>query len=134
MNTTVAIPYADGEVFQHFGKSKQFRIYTVSDGKTVASETADTDGTGHEMIGLWLVTKGVDTVICGNIGPGALGVLAAAGIKTFAGVSGSADDAVAGLISGELKAAAGSTCGTRAHGEGCGSHGCGGCRGCHGHG
>ena len=31
----IAIPYEEGNVFQHFGKSKQFKLYTVENGKIV---------------------------------------------------------------------------------------------------
>ena len=28
MNAIIAIPYFEGKVFEHFGKSEQFKIYT----------------------------------------------------------------------------------------------------------
>lgn len=128
MNARIAIPFADGNVFRHFGKSTQFKIYTIADDKVTASETVGTDGTGHEALGLWLLRNGVNAVICGDIGPGALGALAAAGIAALAGVEGPADDAIAKLLAGTLEASPAANCGHHA-GGGCGSHGCGGCHG-----
>lgn len=135
MNATIAIPYSDGEVFRHFGKAGQFKIYTIENGTVAASEIADTDGTGHDAIGLWLVMRGVNAVICGDIGPAAMGALAAAGIHALAGVEGPCDEAIEKFIKGELVKSETPNCSH--HARGCRSHcdgGCGGCGGgCHGH-
>lgn len=133
MNAHIAIPYSDGEIFQHFGKSTQFKLYVIEDDRIVSSEVKETGGVGHEDLALWLLTQGVQAVICGNIGPGAQGALVAAGIVPLAGVTGSADTAVDQLVAGTLVAMNGATCG--GHGGGCGGHGggCGGsCGHCHG--
>ena len=129
MNACIAIPYENGNVFQHFGKATTFMIYTIENDAVVKSEIKDAEGAGHEELGLWLVWQGVNAVICGGIGPGAMGALAGAGIPAVAGVEGSADDAVAKLIAGTLVTASEPTCGGHAHG-GCGGH-CGGWHGCH---
>ena len=135
MNARIAIPYSDGQVFQHFGQASQFKIYTIVDDKVTATEVADTDGAGHEALGLWLVQHEVNAVICGGIGPGAQGALMAAGILALAGVDGAADGAISRFLAGQLDAAQTATCNHHAHG-GCGSHcgshcGHGGCGGCH---
>ena len=131
MNAIIAIPYFEGNIFEHFGKSEQFKIYTIENGRVAASEVAATDGTGHDAVGLWLVMRGVNAVICGNIGPAALGGLAAAGIMALAGVDGSCDEAIEKFLKGELLPAKSANCGHHSHG---GCHGsCGGsCGGCHG--
>ena len=130
MNLRIAIPCLHGEVFQHFGKSPQFKIYTVADGAVTAAEVLDTAGAAHEDLALWLVQRSVEAVACGGIGPGALGALAAAGIAVFAGVEGPADEAARRLAAGELAPAGAATCrghegGSCAHcpkGESCGRH------------
>ena len=71
MNFRIAIPYSQDEVFQHFGKSSQFKIYTVANGAVAAAEVLDTAGVGHEDLALWLVQHSVEAVVCGGIGPGA---------------------------------------------------------------
>ena len=43
----VAITFENGEVFQHFGRTPQFKVYEVNDGRAVSSEVIDTNGTGH---------------------------------------------------------------------------------------
>ena len=43
----VAVTYEDGEVFQHFGRTSQFKVYEIADGKVDSGEVIDTNGTGH---------------------------------------------------------------------------------------
>ena len=81
MDAQIAIPYAEGRIFPHLGKSTQFKIYKIEKDRVVSSEVADTEGTGHEDLALWLVWHGVNAVICGNVGPGMQGALAGAGIS-----------------------------------------------------
>ena len=118
MNATIAIPVEGDEIFQHFGKASMFKIYTIANDTVTASEVCETDGSAHEEVALWLLTHGVNAVICGNIGPGAQGALMAAGIIALAGVSGAADEAVGKLIAGTLEALQTANCGH--HGGGCG--------------
>ena len=46
-NGKIAVTYENGQVFQHFGHSAQFKLYTVQDGKITSSEVLDTNGSGH---------------------------------------------------------------------------------------
>ena len=43
----IAIPYENGQVFQHFGHSAQFKLYTVEEGRITGAEVVSTDGQGH---------------------------------------------------------------------------------------
>ena len=126
----IAVTYENGNIFQHFGHTQQFKVYDVQEGKIVASEVVDTMGSGHGALAGVLSAIQADVLICGGIGGGAQMALAAAGIKLFGGVSGSADAAVEALISGNLLYNPNVQCnhhGDHHHGEGhtCGSHGCG---------
>ena len=44
----LAVTYAGGEVFQHFGKTEEFKIYEIEDNKVVASTVIGNEGLGHE--------------------------------------------------------------------------------------
>lgn len=125
----IAVTYADGEIFQHFGHTEEFKVYDVQDGKVVASEIVDTNGQGHGALAGVLTALKADVLICGGIGGGAQMALAAAGIKLYGGVSGSADAAVEALLAGNLDYNPAVKCNHHdEHGEGhtCGEHGCGG--------
>lgn len=43
----VAVTYKNEEIFQHFGHTEQFKIYTIEDEKIVSSTVIDTNGSGH---------------------------------------------------------------------------------------
>ena len=43
----LAVTFSDGEVFGHFGKTEEFKIYEISDGKIMSSTVKDTGGRGH---------------------------------------------------------------------------------------
>ncbi len=123
----IAVTYENGQVFQHFGHTEQFKIYTVESGAVTAQEIVDTNGSGHGALAGFLTGHGVDTLICGGIGGGAQNALAEAGIRLYGGVNGGADEAVQALLSGKLDFDPNVHCDHHEHGEGhdCGSHGCG---------
>lgn len=126
----IAVTYENGEVFQHFGHTAQFKLYDVEEGKVVSSRVVSTNGQGHGALAGVLLAEGADTLICGGIGGGAQMALSAAGIKLYGGVSGSADQAVAALLAGELDFDPDVHCDHHDHEHGsephdCGEHGCG---------
>ena len=98
----IAVTYENGQIFQHFGHTEQFKLYTVEDGKIVSAEIVATNGSGHGALAGLLAALGVDVLICGGIGGGAQMALAQAGIKLFGGVKGDADKAVESFAAGTL--------------------------------
>ena len=72
----IAVTYENGQIFQHFGHTEQFKLYEVADGKIVREEVVDTNGSGHGALAGFLMQRGVDTLICGGIGGGAQMALA----------------------------------------------------------
>lgn len=125
----IAVTYENGQIFQHFGRTEQFKIYTVEDGAVVSSEVIGNDGFGHGALAGYLAETGVSALICGGMGMGARIALDNADIEVYAGVSGDADAAVAALLAGTLDAGNEPNCDhhhhhhDHEHGEGCG---CGG--------
>ena len=122
----IAVTYENGNVFQHFGHTAQFKLYGVENGAVVSSQVVDTNGSGHGALAGLLAQQGVDCLICGGIGGRAQMALAQAGIRLYAGCSGDADQRVAELLNGTLQFAQEATC-DHHHGEdhACGDHGCG---------
>ncbi len=126
----IAVTYDNGQIFQHFGHTEEFKLYDVEDGKVVYEKVVDTNGQGHGALGGFLAAAQADVLICGGIGGGAKNALAQAGVKLMAGVSGSADEAVAAYLAGELVYSQDANCSHHDHEEGhsCGSgagHSCG---------
>lgn len=131
----IAVTYEDGQVFQHFGHTAQFKLYETDGGRIISSQVVDTNGSGHGALAGFLKGHGVETLICGGIGGGARTALAEAGIQLYPGASGDADAQVESLLAGNLKFDPDTQCthhDSHEHG-GCHSHGeCGGHTGCHG--
>ena len=98
----LAVTYENGNIFQHFGMSKDFKVYEAEDGKVIKSEVIGTDGKGHGALAGVLGGNEIDVLICGGIGGGAQNALAQAGIRLYGGVVGSADEAVEDFLSGRL--------------------------------
>ena len=129
----IAVTYENGEIFGHFGHTKQFKVYETENGKILSSKVVDTNGSGHGALAGMLLSLGIDVLICGGIGLGAQMALAQAGIKLYGGVCGNADKAVEAFLANSLEYDPEAKCDHHDHGEGhtCGEHGCGG--NCHGH-
>ncbi|MBP0962862.1 MAG: NifB/NifX family molybdenum-iron cluster-binding protein [Oscillospiraceae bacterium] len=120
----IAVTYENGQVFQHFGHTENFKIYDIEDGKIACAVVIGTAGSGHGALAGFLASLGVDTLICGGIGGGAQNALQQAGIRFFGGVQGSADSAVEALLSGSLNYDPLARCDHHDHADGhnCSSH------------
>lgn len=99
----IAVTYADGNIFQHFGHTEQFKVYEAENGQIISAQVISTNGSGHGALAVLLSDLQVGTLICGGIGAGAKNALAQAGIKLYGGVAGSADEAVTALLAGKLE-------------------------------
>ena len=106
----LAIPYENGQIFQHFGRTPQWKRYTIRNGTITASEILSSEGFGHSALITLLQNWQIDAVICGGIGHGAREKLMQAGITLYAGVSGNADDAVQQFLQGTLSHSETETC------------------------
>ena len=120
----IAVTYDNGNIFQHFGRTEQFKVYEVEDNKIVSSEVVGSDGIGHGALAGLLAGHDIKVLICGGLGGGAMNALMNAGIEVCAGASGSADEAVEAYLKGEL-VNTGANCDHHHHGEDhecCGGH------------
>ena len=129
----IAVTYDNGNVFQHFGRTEQFKVYEVEDNKVVSSEVIGSNGSGHGALAGLLAGQEVDVLICGGIGGGAQAALAEAGVELCAGAEGNTDEAVEAYLRGELVSTGancdhhheeGHDCGGHEEGHSCGG-GCG---------
>lgn len=125
----IAVTYENGQVFQHFGHTEQFKVYNIEEGKISGTEIMPTNGSGHGALADFLKANGISTLICGGIGGGARNALAAAGIELYSGASGDADKLVDDLLAGSLQYDPNYVCDHHEHhgehGGECGSHSCG---------
>ncbi len=98
----LAVTFENGQVFQHFGKTQQFKIYDIVDKQVAGSMVTGTGGQGHGALAGLLRMLGIDVLLCGGIGPGAQEALAARDIAVVPGVTGDVDQAVQDFLAGKL--------------------------------
>ena len=125
----IAVTYENGNVFQHFGHTEQFKVYEVEEGKVMSSKIINANGSGHGALASLLADQTIDVLICGGIGGGAQAALSEQGIELCAGASGNADEAVDAYLKGNL-INTGANCDHHGEGHSCHDHE-GGCGGCH---
>ena len=119
----IAVAYADGQIFQHFGHTQTFKIYEVENNTVFAARIVETNGSGHGALAGFLADHQVDVLICGGIGGGAQNALTEAGIKWYGGVKGDCNSAVISLLVGKLEYNPDAKCDHHDHDE---HHDCGG--------
>ena len=98
----IAVTYDNGEVFQHFGRTENFKVYEIEDNKVISSEVISSNGVGHGALAGVLADRNVKALICGGIGGGAINALTEAGIEVCSGASGDTDKAVEDYLNGKL--------------------------------
>ncbi len=98
----IAVTYEKGNVFQHFGKTKEFKIYEIEDNRVVNSFIISNNNITHCALIDYLKDNNVDVLICGGLGYGAVSKLNELGIKLYAGVSGNADEKINDLLNNRL--------------------------------
>lgn len=99
----IAVTYEKGNVFQHFGKTKEFKIYEVENNKVVNSYIISNNDITHCALIDYLKEQKIDVLICGGLGYGAISKLNENRITLYAGVSGNADSKVKDLLEGVLE-------------------------------
>lgn len=121
----IAVTYENGNIFQHFGHTAQFKVYEVQDGKILSGEVVDTMGRGHSALAGVLRDLNADILICGGIGGGAQNALASVGIRHFGGCQGDADANVEAYLNGALNYDPNAVCSDHDHHHHGEEHTCG---------
>lgn len=120
----LAVTCFNDRVYEHFGKTENFRIYIIEDGKILSIEDVSTFDRGHNALTSFLDKLGVTALICGGIGEEAREILESRGIAVFGGIDGNVDEVVNSFIKGELRDnknlnGKNCNCNCRCHGKDC---------------
>lgn len=113
----IAVPYVDGEVNGHFGRTEAFLIAEVGDGKVISRNVRPVEGLQHDHGGLagFLQAQGTEVILAGGMGAPMQEALKAAGFSLYCGVSGPVDQVLAAFLGGAIEQSEG-TCGHH-HGD-----------------
>ncbi len=115
----IAVPTRNNQVDDHFGHCEQYTLFTISEDKKVEHvellNAPPGCGCKSAIIPL-LRQKGVNTMLAGNMGQGAVDKLTRAGISVFRGCSGNIRELV-DLYLLERVTDSGQTCDQHQHGH-----------------
>ena len=59
----IAVTYENGQIFQHFGRTEQFKLYDVADGKIINEQVVGTMDAGHGALAGFLKNAQADVLI-----------------------------------------------------------------------
>jgi predicted Fe-Mo cluster-binding NifX family protein len=96
----------EAKVDPRFGRCQNFIFFDMDTGNFEAAENGGSEFKGGAGIqaGQLVISKGVQAVLTGNIGPNAHQVLTSAGVSVFTDVAGTVEEAIAGYKNGKFKA------------------------------
>ena len=101
----IAVPTRDNRVDDHFGHCEMYTLFTVGEDQAIESmEILDSPaGCGCKSdIAAVLQQKGVNVMLAGNMGEGALRVLSSHGIQVFRGCSGDVKQITKAFLKGAV--------------------------------
>jgi predicted Fe-Mo cluster-binding NifX family protein len=102
----IALPSRQNQVDEHFGHCEYFTIFTVGEKNTISSQeiVSSAEGCGCKSnIALTLKEMGVELMLAGNMGQGAVNVLNSVGISVLRGCSGDVKQVTEAWLAGRLK-------------------------------
>ncbi len=116
----IAVPVRGTDVDGHFGHCEGFSVFTLDERRVIVAEEPISSPAGcgcKSGIGATLAKMGVTHLVAGNMGDGAVHVLASHGISVTRGAAGNARAAVEQFAAGSL-ADSGTGCAEHRHGHG----------------
>lgn len=119
----VAVPTREGRVDDHFGHCDHYTIFTIEGKQVISREVlASPQGCGCKSgIAADLEKMGVEVMLAGNMGDGALNKLSAHNIRVIRGCRGDIEAVVRGFLAGFILDS-GVGCSAHAEGHECGHH------------
>lgn len=117
----IAVASENNMVTEHFGHCEGFMVFDTENNKIVKIETIPNPGHKPGFLPNFLHDKGVNVIISGGMGGGAIEIFNERNIEVITGAKGNAEDAVINYLKGELKST-GSVCHEHQHSDECGNH------------
>ncbi len=117
----VAVATDNGNVSQHFGHCEGFTIYNMEGRNIVSKSFVSNPGHQPGFLPNYLNDIGVNTVIAGGMGGGAVQIFNQKKIEIITGAEGSTDDVIQKYLSSNLQHS-GSICNQHKHKGECEGH------------
>lgn len=118
-NIRVAVACSQNQVAQHFGHCDTFYLYDFEDGKLVKEDSVPNPGHKPGFLPNYLADNGVNVIVAGGMGGGAIDIFNERKVETVTGAKGDMKTAAVAYMNGSL-VSTGSVCHEHAHeDEGC---------------
>lgn len=117
----IAVASERDRVTQHFGHCANFNIYEAADGKIANAESVPNPGHRPGFLPEFLRDRGVNVIISGGMGGGAVELFDEFGIAVVTGAAGDSREAAEKYLRGELRSS-GEVCGAHSFEDECGGH------------
>lgn len=114
----IAVASEGKTVTEHFGHCENFIIFDTEDDKIMKSESVPNPGHRPGYLPNFLNDMGVNVIISGGMGGGAIEIFNEKRIEVVTGAKGEAKEAAQDYIAGKL-ASSGSICNAHAHHDEC---------------
>ena len=115
----IAVASEGEKVTEHFGHCVNFNIFETQNDQIVKNESISNPGHRPGFLPNFLNEMGVNVIISGGMGGGAIEIFNEKGIEVIVGAQGEARAAVTAYLRGELKST-GSVCHEHQHHDECG--------------
>lgn len=115
----IAVASEGKMVTGHFGHCQNFNIFDEENGKIIKEESVANPGHRPGFLPNFLADMGVNVIISGGMGGGAVDIFNERNIEVVIGTTGEAKTAVEKYLKGELKST-GSICHEHSHADECG--------------
>lgn len=117
----IAVASMGNMVAGHFGHCENFNIFESSNGQITSAKSIPNPGHRPGFLPNFLGDMGVEVIIAGGMGGGAVEIFNERKIEVIVGADGDAKTAAENYLGGELKST-GSICHEHAHASECGAH------------
>ena len=117
----IAVASTGAMTTEHFGHCENFNIFDAENGVITKQESIPNPGHKPGFLPNYLGDLGVNVVISGGMGQGAIDIFNQRNIEVITGASGSAEERAKRYLSGEL-VSTGSICHKHEHAGECGGH------------
>ncbi len=115
----VAVASERKQVCGHFGHCESFEVFETENGKIIKQESVANPGHRPGFLPNYLHELGVNTIISGGMGGGAVEIFNEHNIEVIIGARGASEEAVKEYLAGNL-ASTGSVCHEHEHHDECG--------------
>lgn len=117
----IAVASMGNAVSEHFGHCEAFQVFETENGAVIKQIGISNPGHRPGFLPNFLGDMGIDTIIAGGMGGGAVEIFNERNIEVIVGASGDARAAVEAYLRGALHST-GSVCHKHEHADECDSH------------